>query len=581
MRLFAATMAGVFHSADAGSSWTATRVHESLPFCEVIAASPDFRRDQTLFVGGRNGLYRSQDAGRTWRRMLVGDRVSSLALSRELLLVGTEQDGILRSEDGGATFVGANAGLLELSVLALALSPEFERDGVAFAATPSGVYRTRNRGRSWRSLDLDAAVQCLCFKNDQVVLAGTESNGLLRSTDGGTHWETVVSNQAVSVTALTLSRDNVIAAATDAGIAISHDGGSAWQTTASDLGEVLTLSFAPTVNGEVLVAGLHRNGIARAAEPFERWTSANDGLEARLFVALAFSPAFTDDRTLFAVGPDDGLIRSTDAGRTWTEHLVEAEDPAVFAVAVSPEFAHDRSVFAATQSGVLRSTDAGTTWEATSQDSSVTAITAARRLVVAETHRLLASDDAGETWCAMGEPFSGQIVSVACAPDGTWFVGTHVAGELTLWRSADDGEHFERWLVEPHAALLPLAVSSAYAVNETVYVGLGSRVLTPMRSARETRSGEHRPLWRSVDLGAQIAALAAPGDAASGRVVFAATSGGVYVSRQGGERFSAWQGSDGPAATVAVAVSPDYARDRLVYALEVGGVLWRRRDDVE
>jgi hypothetical protein len=302
-----------------------------------------------------------------------------------------------------------------------------------------------------------------------------------------------------------------------------------------------------------------------------------------LFVALALSPAFADDHTLFAVGPDDGMIRSTDAGRTWTQHLVEAEDPPVFAVALSPEFVHDRSVFVATQSGVLRSSDAGTTWEATGQNSAVPMVSAGPSradgkwcLVAAQTDQLVASTDAGESWRAMGKSFEGTIVSLACAPDGTWFVATHIAGALTVWRSTDDGGHWEPWLDGRHAALLPLAVSSAYAVNETVYVGLGSRVLTPMRDARETRHGRHRPLWRNVDLGAQIAALATTRDAEGGGVVFAATSAGIYVSRNGGERFSAWQ--PGPTATVAVAVSPNYARDRLVYALEVGGVLWRTRD---
>jgi hypothetical protein len=60
--------------------------------------------------------------------------------------------------------------------------------------------------------------------------------------------------------------------------------------------------------------------------------------------------------------------------------------------------------------------------------------------------------------------------------------------------------------------------------------------------------------------------------------VFAATSDGVYVSRDAGERFQAWSADGGPRATIAVAVSPDYARDRLVYALEMGGAIWRRRD---
>jgi photosystem II stability/assembly factor-like uncharacterized protein len=589
VHIFAATMAGVYQSVDAGSSWSATGVHAGLPFCEAIAASADSGHDQALHVGGRNGLYRSQDSGRTWRQTLAGGRVMSLALSPGVLLVGTEQDGVLRSEDRGDTFDGSNAGLLELTILALALSPEFERDGTGFAATPSGLYRTRNGGKSWRALEVDTAVQCLAlsrrFAEDHTVFAGTESAGLLRSSDAGAHWETVPTLSGGSVTALAFSTRATIAAATDTGVAVSSDGGGTWRTIASDFGAVLTLAFAPNAGSEVLVAGLHRNGVARAVEPFERWTLANDGLNARLLVGLALSPAFAHDRRLFAVGPDDGLMMSANAGLTWTSHVVQADAPAQFAVAVSPDFARDRLVFAASEAGVLRSRDAGATWEPTAHDSACAVLAAAPhrpdenwRLVVAQTNRLLASEDAGDTWWGMGEPFNGDIVSVSRGTEGTWFVGSVARDERTLWRSVDDGLHWERLLVERDGDLLPIAISAGYALDETVYVGAASRVLAPMRNAREVRHGERRPIWRSVDLGAQIAALATPADPENSRLVFAATSTGVYVSRDAGEHFNAWHAAAGPDATVALAVSPNYARDRLVYALEVGGRIWRRRD---
>jgi photosystem II stability/assembly factor-like uncharacterized protein len=568
----AATSAGVFTSGDAGRTWIRSSGGETIPFNEAICVS----RDGTAYVGGRNGLYRSDDGASSWQRILVGARVLSLGVHGDLLLVGTEQDGVLRSEDRGRTFAGANAGLIDLSVVAMALSPEFERDGTAFLASTSGLYRTRNGGKSWRPLDVDAAVQCLCVSpaltQGGLVLAGTESEGLLRSDDAGAHWEPFPELLATSITAIAHSNGSAkIAAATELGIAISECGSTSWRMTAADIGPVLALEFATAESGEVLLAGLHRNGVARAVEPFDRWICSNEGLQARLLLALAPSPSFDADQRVFAAGPDDGVMVSTDAGRTWTAHLTGREDPRVFSIA-----AHDRSLFAATEAGVLRSRDAGATWSVVLEHGAASAVIAPARgrLIVALEHgRLLASDDDGETWRGIGADFDAEIVSVACTSDGTLFVGTSAADELTLWRCTADGINRERRLVERGGGFLAVAASP-----ETVYVGAGTRVLSPIRDTREIRSHERRPLWRSVDLGASITALTTASDAQRRRVIFAATSAGAFVSRDGGESFVPWRADVGPDAILAIAASPNYARDGLVYALEVGGTIWRRRD---
>jgi photosystem II stability/assembly factor-like uncharacterized protein len=578
--VFAAAMAGVFRSSDGGTSWNATSVHAAVPFCEAIVAPTESVREQLLFVGGRNGLHRSEDHGTTWVQALSGGRVLSIAMSRDVLLIGTEQDGILRSGDGGHTFAGANAGLTDLTVLTLALSPDFERDGTGFAATLSGLYRTRNAGKSWRALDFDTSVQCLSvsprFGEDRIVLAGTESDGLLRSDDGGAHWSPVSDLRDRSVTAIVFST-RTIAVATDVGVAISADGGVSWRMTAADVGPVLALTITRTASGDVLLAGLHRNGVARAAEPFDCWTTANNGLHARVLLGLAFSPDFEADQTLFAAGPDDGVLVSTDAGRTWRAHLIGAGDAPVFAVQPSRDFARDRTLFTATQDGVLVSRDAGDNWQPLGlQGEGRVIINGSSLFAALRDGRLLRSEDAGESWRSVAG-FDAEIIALARATDGTLFVGTRTSDQVTLWRSSDGGRRWERWLVERSGEVVSVAVSPGYDVDQTVYVGIGSSVLTPIRNTREVRSDEQRPMWRRVDLSASITALATPEDSRHSGAVFAATSRGVYVSRDRGERFTHWDEGGGPLAAVAIAVSSNYAADRLVYAVELGGGIWCRR----
>src|SRR5207248_250204 len=288
--IFAATGVGVYRSVNDGRTWTLSATGSSVPFAEVVLPSPRFAQDRTIFVSAGDGLYRSTDGGASWVPVLVGSRMLSLAIAPGdapdglVVLAGTDTDGVLRSDDGGRTWTGANAGLLDLTLIALALSPDFASDRIGFAGTASGLYRTRNGARSWREVGTgvdDPAVQCLAvspnFAEDHLVLAGTEAHGLLRSDDGGATWhrpgtmadrcvtalafcsrstaasetdagqgiasepQAAQGSAGVSSGARTPERALMIAAATESGVAISHDGGQTSHITSPEPAEVPSL----------------------------------------------------------------------------------------------------------------------------------------------------------------------------------------------------------------------------------------------------------------------------------------------------------------------------------------------------
>ena len=118
-----------------------------------------------------------------------------------LILAGSEGDGVLRSRDRGHRWEPSNFGLRNLTVLALAWAPPMHKDAwprwqVVFAGTEEGIYRSPNAGLGWkRSESADAAYQTIAVAPDMytsgLVLAGTEENGLWRSSDGGRSFYTV------------------------------------------------------------------------------------------------------------------------------------------------------------------------------------------------------------------------------------------------------------------------------------------------------------------------------------------------------------------------------------------------------
>jgi hypothetical protein len=302
-------------------------------------------------------------------------------------------------------------------------------------------------------------------------------------------------------------------------------------------------------------------------------------LSARLDTELVLSPEFAQNGTLFVGGLDEGVRVSTDAGVTWQDRSAGLEDAAVYNLAASAA----NSLFAATGSGVHISRDCALTWGYSTTDSGAVRIVATGASVivaaVASGHLVVSQDD-GSTWRDLGVPFEGaEVVALAVAPNRTLFAATATSADVTLWRS-EDGQRWARWLVEPArgAARVALAVAPTHTVDDAVFLGLGHRVLRPLRHAQEVRHKERRPIWRSADLGPDVVNITSLAVSPGARSVFAATNAGVFVSRDGGESFVDWNDGLLNPRLVAIAASPNYAEDRLVYALSLGGTIWRRTD---
>ena len=96
-------------------------------------------------------LYRRD--GKEWqcvRRSLVGRRVTSLIAREGVILAGT-QEGVVQSDDAGATWRAASSGLTEPYVRWLAYHPDIS-DRVFAGTEPAGIYVSHDGGGSWRAV---------------------------------------------------------------------------------------------------------------------------------------------------------------------------------------------------------------------------------------------------------------------------------------------------------------------------------------------------------------------------------------------------------------------------------------------
>lgn len=267
---FAARASGLYRSADGGATWQPA--YDSLKLdgalaTPAVAVSPDFAADRTVFAGVAGAVLRSHDAGGTWYVSMLPTPppvVSCLATSPDYLrdgviFAGTMEDGVFRSSDRGSLWVRWNFGLLDLHVLALALSPHFAQDETLFVGTESGIFRSTNGGRAWREVPFPtdlAPVLSLAispaFKQDGLILAGTDEHGLHVSRDRGKTWtrlgEGVLEG---SVNAVLLAPDfptsPLMLAVTTEGVFTSADGGAGWRELPATLpdGEAVVTVNAP------------------------------------------------------------------------------------------------------------------------------------------------------------------------------------------------------------------------------------------------------------------------------------------------------------------------------------------------
>jgi hypothetical protein len=403
--------------------------------------------------------------------------------------------------------------------------------------------------------------------------------------------------------------DGIVLAATAGGLFRSEDAGETWAAVGAP-GSVLSVAVAPPpVSADfdltlqrTALAGTAHLGVFRSTDAGLTWAPSNAGLAARLLVALAISPDFPRDQTVLSCGLEEGVSRSDDGGVTWTSSTEGLPSLEVAGLAISPAFAQDSVVVAATSAGVAISRDRGLTWMATGGPAPAQAIALAPThlgigplLAGGQDGSLHLSTDSGLTWQMLETPFTGEEIAVvafspAYANDRTLFAATSrptaagARGRAAVWWSRDDGASWQAVVEERgETRWLSLAVPATFGQDDIFYVGLADRVLRPMRRASESRLGSRRPLWIGEQPGGRRTTVVGvtPSPAyAQDETLFAATSSGVYVSRNAGLSWRPLGEGLTDRSIVAVVLSPAYPDDGLVFAAGLGGTIWRL-DDVE
>ena len=438
------TLSGPYRSTDGGRTWTLKRAGMppmsrntlTAPIQKVLFNPHDARA--LLAIGGNHrhmgyglkgttawgGVWKSTDGGENWTRLTtIGDAAVGApddgtgvmindagyaAGSSKIVYACSDQGGVYKSIDGGATFSQANTGLPDTKAWALALHPT--DPNVLWVSLGGGgaIYKSTDGAKTWRSSAQGIATNAVkptefrtiaVARSDPNYLycaAWTRPASAYRSMDGGATWKKIVDSGSKrtltggsgdpSILAfqwLTVDPNNPrhVAGACEGKVVQSWDGGATWKDLTSFATGggwrgtgyeglcCTTIAWNPYKAGQMFTLGMDGGKLLRSDDYLWSWTLADPGLIGPFNGANAVT--FAEDGTIYVASGQFGnisgaylnepIIKSTNWGASWAYTArpsdARGDNKAVY---VNPN--DSRLVWAIMGNVLYRSVDGGDRW---------------------------------------------------------------------------------------------------------------------------------------------------------------------------------------------------------------------------
>ena len=220
--ILAATGEGILLSSDGGINWVL--LTDGLPSTTVLRVTIAHSSPNVVWASTDDGVAKSTDGGKTWKDASGADpnselparNLQALAVHPEnpdIALVATETfnfsvrsgnlfrysqyyaQGVYRTEDGGASWIRSDAGIIEDTLEDITSHPTRPFEVWAGQQSSRGFYRSRDAGQSWSvspSFMAHYPMRFVFFPGDPNKAAGTSLHSRADfgiTYDSGVNWE--------------------------------------------------------------------------------------------------------------------------------------------------------------------------------------------------------------------------------------------------------------------------------------------------------------------------------------------------------------------------------------------------------
>lgn len=240
-------------------------------------------RGQLIYIAAGNGAQRSTDGGQNWK-ITTGWEITEVLWASidprdaQTVYISTAY-GIYKTSDGGATWQQRNRGLIAPFSSCVIVDPV--NSNVVYCVTEGGVFGSQDGAQNWQRLGLNVTnirVIAQHPRDPQILVAGTENNGIYISRDGGKIWA-------------------------KSEIGVEHN-------------TFYAIAFDPN-NSETMYAGGYVTGVYKTTTGGKNWVRYHEGLTNLNIHALAVDP--NNGNRVYAGTMWSGVFRSENGGVTWRQ----------------------------------------------------------------------------------------------------------------------------------------------------------------------------------------------------------------------------------------------------------------------
>jgi photosystem II stability/assembly factor-like uncharacterized protein len=494
----------------------------------------------------------------------------------------------------------------------IVVSPDFVHDGTVFALCRDMFLRSTDRGRTWTHIvrGLNTMWQYFTDKEQRfsldmsvsdksVMYFASRGDGVYRSTDAGWSWTRLsVPGHDARISLLAISPhdpERVLAAVANGGLLATTDGGASWTPIDVTGAPVSAIAYAADRPGLVML-GDTEGGLHTSTDGGATWTRS-ELPDVGAIRAVAFSPAFGADGTIFVGTERSGVFKSVDGGGWFASKNAGLADTSISSVTFSPAYAADARVWVSTWTGgVFASRDGGETWRASSTGltrntqkyearyvarphfgriiAAPGADSASRTLFLAAFDGFFRSVDSGETWVELETLPSTLPISVAVSPnfaqDGSIAATSYINGAYfsedrgDTWIPINDGLEepaFMQQAPDRIARLFEIAFSPNYAADQRL---LCSNWTAFLQSDTRGQTWIRRDLTDEKLPLQQFVMVISPQYTDDGTILLGNRFGQIWKSVDGGATFTVASKLGGHIRSLAI--SPQYATDGTIFA---------------